>query len=59
MIFLAKAKNRIRTGSAVTRVAAIRPAQSGDPAGVWDRNTPKATVSTLVLSVFPTSSGQK
>ena len=33
-------------GSAATRTAAISPAQSGLPAGVWDRNTPSATVST-------------
>lgn len=59
MIFLLKAKKRMRTGSAAMRVAAMRPAQSGLPCGVCYRKTPSATVRTRLSSVPPTSSGQK
>src|SRR6478752_3302786 len=40
-----KIVNRMMIGSAASRVIAIRPGQSGDPPGVWDRKMPKARVS--------------
>src|SRR5215207_9952633 len=56
-IFFANAKNKIRMGSAATRTAAISPAQSGLPCGVWDLNTPIATVNTRAFSPLPTRRG--
>ena len=59
MMRLAHAKNSRSIGNAATSVAAISPDQSGPVCGVWDLNTPSATVSTRDESVYDTIRGQK
>src|SRR6478672_2170079 len=54
-----KMMNRMMMGSAVSRVIAIRPGQSGEPPGVWDRKIPSARVSGCAFWSFAISNGQR